>query len=88
MPKKEFKSCYQCVALYDCFPFKRLGRVEARELAASCTKPYKGLATDTICVEGRSKGMSRKKAYKFNKNNKACWTGKDKVKIFTKEEAK
>mgnify|MGYP000861084927 CR=1 FL=1 len=78
----KFKSCYQCVALLRCFPYTKLDREEARELAVSCTKPYKGITTDIIEVKGQSRGMSRKKAFKYFQDGKAKWIGKDRIELY------
>jgi len=79
--RSNFKSCFQCVALHSCFPFKKLEREEAREIAASCKKPYKGITTDIIEVEGQTRGMSRKKAFKLTQEGKGRWIGKDKISL-------
>ncbi|HBT20203.1 MAG TPA: hypothetical protein DEA47_02360 [Peptococcaceae bacterium] len=77
-----FKSCYQCVALLSCFPYTKLDREEAKEIAASCTKPYKGITTDVVEVKGQSRGMSRKKAFKYSQQGKAKWIGRDRIELY------
>jgi len=81
-PKEDgFKTCYQCVAIQSCFPFKKPNKEVARELAAKCTKPFKGVTTDVINIVGQPKGMSRKKAFRLTQNGKGQWVGRDRVKL-------
>lgn len=45
----------------------------AREIAALCTKPYKGLGTDLVRITDAVKCISLKKALRFSDEGRIEW---------------
>ena len=76
-------SCFECAGLASCYQTKNpnITRAEGRETAALCQSLRKGVTTETICVEGRERGMSRKKAEKLVVRDRAIWSGPSRIRM-------
>ncbi len=75
LKRKTVASCYECAALAYCYHTKNpdLTRDEGRRVASQCHSLHKGVTTETIHVEGKDRGMSRKKAEKLITKGRAIW---------------
>jgi organic hydroperoxide reductase OsmC/OhrA len=86
MARNQFRtvaSCYECAALESCFGTKKpiLTREQGRAKAVECQSLRKGITTETIQVEGQTKGMSRKKAEKLVMRHRARWVANQRIRL-------
>ncbi len=85
--QRTVSSCFECAGLANCYNTKNpeITREEGRKKAALCQSLRKGVTTETIQVEGRERGMSRKKAEKLVKRDRAIWSGPSKIRIYEQQ---
>jgi hypothetical protein len=76
-------SCFECAGLANCYHTKNphITREEGRKTAAFCQSLRKGVTTETVQVEGRERGMSRKKAEKLVIRQRAVWCGPGRIRL-------
>ncbi len=76
-------SCFECAGLASCYHTKtpNITREEGRETAARCHSLRKGMTTETVGVEGRERGMSRKKAEKLVIRKRAVWIAPGQIQL-------
>ena len=75
-------SCFDCVGFETCYQgASRPTREHARAAAKACESVQKGRITETVRVEGKVRGMSRKRAQMLVNQGRAAWIGRGVIAI-------